>query len=224
MVIKLSKVREKIMSAAVLAGSKKEQIKELLKNNCAPSDVALAVGCEPSYVSQLLQDQDFAAEVAVARIQILKEQSDRDGKYDSLEDKLLQGLEMKLEQGVAFLKIETILRAIQTVNQAKRRGAPVGGPSTVINNVINLNLPAHTVREFSVSGENEVIAVGSQALVSMAASQVLNKLQSKALARVEPINKNDKVQDVKDIFYDQAPEQSKIARRIEAATISAATV
>lgn len=211
------------MSAQAMPGSKKEQIRELLKSNCAPSDVALAVGCEPSYVSQLMQDQDFASEVAVARVKILQEQTGRDGKYDSLEDRLLNGLEMKLDQGVSFLKIETILRAIQTVNQAKRRGAPVGGPSTVVNNVINLNLPAHTVREFQVSGENEVIAVGTQNLVSMAAPQVLNRLNGGT--GVETLNKKQLLHiEPKGNENEPKGEQSKIARRVEEATISAGAI
>jgi hypothetical protein len=168
------------MSAAVQTyGSKKEQIKQLLQANCSASEAAAAVGCEVSYVSQLMEDKEFSSDVVVHRIKLLQDQSARDLRYDGLEDKLLVSLEMKVESQGSLMKTETLLRALQTTNGAKRRGATSGAPQTIINNVVNLTLPSQAIRQFQVNQENEVISVAGQHLISMPAKQLLS------LARVE---------------------------------------
>lgn len=202
------------------SGSKKEQIKQLLQANCSATEAAAAVGCDVSYVSQLMDDQDFATEVVAHRVKLLKENSDRDGKYDSLEDKLLEGLELKLEQGVFLMKTETILRAIQTINGAKRRGAQGTGAATVINNVINLTLPSHAIRQFQVNPENEVISVGAQQLVSMSAGKLLEKVKNNQ----SPIKDSLITQEIprKDIIpYEPYKDSGELSRRVAEATISA---
>lgn len=210
------------MSAVALAGSKKEQIKQLLQANCSITDAAATVGCEVSYVSQLMTDEEFAKDIITYRILNLQEQTNRDKKYDSLEDKLLAGLELKLEQGMALMKTETILRAIQAINGAKRRGAVAEAPSTVVNNVINLTLPSHIVRQFQVNPQNEVITVGEKNLISMPASRLLEKV--KEVKPAEQINEtlNTPLSVVKEFSTNENEYPNRdLSRRIEKATISA---
>ena len=71
----------------------RDKILKLLGQGLTPQLVATAVGCEPSYVSQLLSEEAFALEVAQARCANLEEATDRDKKYDKLEDAFLQKLE-----------------------------------------------------------------------------------------------------------------------------------
>jgi len=169
---------ERKIDVSVIPGSKKDQIKSLLKANCTVTQVAAAVGVSQPYVSELLADPDFAAEVATHRIKLLADQSETDGKYDTIEKKLLQGLEMKLEQGVHFMKMQTILQAINTVNRAVRRGAGHQESVAPPSNIVQLIMPTVIVRQFQANQDNEVIKVGDQELISMSSKNVLQRLES----------------------------------------------
>lgn len=209
------------MSAAMrpivdsIPGSKKDQLKELLKH-CTPTQAAAAVGCEVSYVSQLLTDPEFAEEVAVYRIEELTKQAKRDGKYDRIEDKLLDALEMKLDQGAHFLKMDVILRALQTANNAKRRSNPLQDTAPP-SNIVNLIMPTTIIRQFQTNPANEVIRVGDTELISMSAQSIMAKLgttQKKIEINSIPIQgpKMGKSNETADAATE---------RRIEEATISA---
>ena len=169
---------ERKIDVSVIPGSKKDQIKSLLKANCTVTQVAAAVGVSQPYVSELLADPDFAAEVATHRIKLLADQSETDGKYDSIEKRLLAGLEEKLNQGVAFMKMQTILQAINTVNRAVRRGAGHQESVAPPSNIVQLIMPTVIVRQFQANQDNEVIKVGDQELISMSSKNVLQRLES----------------------------------------------
>lgn len=233
------------MSALAAPGSMKEQIKFLLKANCRPGDVAAQVGCDPSYISQLMQDDQFVNEVLTARVQYLEKSAQRDLNYDEIEDQLISGLKSKVEQGVTFWKPDILLRAITTINNAKRRSVqlkPEGGDTIINNNIIQLTVPAHAVKQFQVNSDNEVIAVGAQELVSMPAKQLLNMVKSAITVQVEEkemmdkemqkIKRNGKYQPVarqipdKEMNYEYlaTAEETRIAQRIASKTIGAGQI
>lgn len=192
----------------VVPGSKKDQVIKLLKAGCRPTDVAAAVGCDISYVSQILDPQTpEGVAIALHRIQALAENADIDAKYDSIEKRLLDGLDLKLDQGVHFLKVETILRAIQTVNSAKRKNTVQEHAGMVINNVINLTVPQAFVKNYQVSPTNEVVAVGRQELISMPAAKILEAVKAKGVSDGEGKPKD-------------SGRATDLERRVEAATVS----
>lgn len=159
-----------------VSGGLKEQIKALLSAGCKPAQVAAAVGCEDSYVSQLMQDQTFSQEVVAARILVLSAQSDRDRKYDSLEDLLLDKIHAQLPM---ILNPDRLVRMLIAVNNAKRRGAGAEeGQFAPISNVINLTLPTLIVNKYQTNGTNEVVEVNGQGLVGMPATALIERLKS----------------------------------------------
>ena len=159
----------------------KEQIKELLGSGLAPGVVASAVGCDHSYISQLLGDEVFAGEVATLRTISLTADTKRDSSIDAIEDKLLAKLDEVVTDG-AFYKPRDLLSAVAVVNKLQRRGKPIGsgaGPATV-NNIVNIQLPAHVSKKFVTNRTNEVIEVEGQTLVTMPAHQLLRDLAEKS--------------------------------------------
>jgi len=208
------------MSAMV--GSKKEQIRSLLKSNCTPSQAANAVGCSEGYISQLLADEEFSADVIGHRIALLQSQASRDQKYDSIEDKLIEGLEMKVQQGIALWKPDVILRAIHTINGVKRRNAGQEQSVSAPSMIINLILPQVAYRQFQVNNENEVISVGDKALVSMPASSLLNMVKQSKDSQ-EELNNVTKLPSSKEV-KEYPSDQDFLIRRIEEATISIAKI
>lgn len=156
----------------------KERVKELLGTGLGPEVVASAVGCDISYISQLLADEHFASEVSTLRTAALTQHTRRDATINGIEDKLLAQLdEMVTER--AFYKPRDVLSAMAIVNRAVRRGAPPAQTGTTINNVINLSLPANVVRKFTTNRNSEVVEVEGQTLVTMPAHQLLKQLASK---------------------------------------------
>lgn len=153
----------------------KERIIALLGNNIAPAVVATAVGCSESYISQLLSDETISAEVSNLRFQHLQAASNRDGKADSIEDQLLDKLEVALPM---MMRPADILRAYSVVNQAKRRGVAAPESAQINNQIVNLQLPKHAVVQFQLSGSKELIEVDGRELTTMTSANLL--LEAKA--------------------------------------------
>lgn len=147
-----------------------ERAAALLGLGIAAETVAANLGVTPSAISQLLAREDFASRVAELRYNNLASQSERDGKYDKMEDALID----KLEQSLPMMyKPRDILQAISVINGAKRRGAQLE-PTAQQNKVVNLILPAAIINQFTVNTnvDNQVTRVGDSNLVTLQSSSM----------------------------------------------------
>lgn len=156
-----------------------DKIKELLGSGLSNDVVASAVGCTLPYISQLMSDADFAAEVVELRSKALTSHTKRDKRIDGIEDKLIDKLEDAIDTDQVY-KPKDILQAFHLVNLAKRRGVPAHANITQQNTIINLNLPERLVKQFTMTAQGEVIDVetenGKQTLVTMPAHTLLQTL------------------------------------------------
>lgn len=170
-----------------LTTGNKAKILEMLGKGLTPAIVSSAVGISESYISQLLADEEFAKEVTNLRFANLQKHSDRDATYDSIEDKLLKKLEDVLPY---MVRPGEILKSLQIVNGAKRRGADTAAHSinTQNNTIINLMLPKHVISTFATNISGQVVEAehtnpdGSkdiQSLVTMPSGNVKGLLLSK---------------------------------------------
>lgn len=139
----------------------KGKILELLGTGVGPEQVSTACGVTPSYVSQLLSEQDFAEAVAARRFETLSRHNARDAKADALEDKALEKLDQML--GMVYNPMQ-VAKIYQVVNTAKRRGTGADqAASTIINNqVVNLVLPTAVAQKFTRDSNNQVIEVAAE--------------------------------------------------------------
>ncbi len=147
----------------------------LLGEGVKPEAVAAALGVDPSRISQLLSDEVFANQVAELRFNNLQKHNKRDNAYDRLEDKLIQ----KLENSLFMLRPGEILKAIQVVNGAKRRGQSspeqVNGQQTIVNIV----LPTQITQKFVTNTKNQVIKAGDQELLTIPSGNLLDRIEKK---------------------------------------------
>lgn len=164
----------------------------LLGQGHSPEVVASAIGVTTSRISQLVSDPEFAARVAELRFSSLVKHNTRDEKYDSLEDKLLAKMENMLEY---MHKPFEVLKAIQVINAAKRRGVSAPEQITAQQVVIPLTLPTLLVQNFGgtvaiggpanqniqVNANNQVIKAGEQELVTIQSHRM-----DALLARISP--------------------------------------
>lgn len=134
----------------------KEQILSLLASGVAPSKVASAVGCSPSYISQLSDSPAFQE-----KLSSLKEE--RDSKLDAIEDKIVA----KLEKSVDLLfKPMEVLKYFQVVNQAKR-STTLAATQLQPQQIVNIQLPSLTGTQFKLNAQNQVIQAGDQTLITL---------------------------------------------------------
>jgi hypothetical protein len=151
------------------------KILEMLGAGLAPEIVATAAGVTPSYISQMLSQEEFATAVTALRFENLQAATARDRKYDDLEDALITKLQDVLPM---MYKPHEILNALRVINNATRRGAAAPENVTINNTVVNLNIPAPILQRFTKDANNQVVEAGAQALVTMPSGQLLKTASS----------------------------------------------
>lgn len=137
----------------------KDRVMKLLGQGIEQEVVATAVGVTPGYISQLLDDPEFAKSVAELRLLNLEQATDRDGKYDDLEDELLDKLKGVTDYMTKPREIAGVLLAL---NKATRRGVRPEHAPQVKQDVVVLNFPTIINQRFVVNHNNTVVAVGTE--------------------------------------------------------------
>lgn len=154
-----------------LSGTQERAMK-LLGAGISADQVASALGVTPSYISQLLATESFSSLVSEARYNNLQKHNARDSALDSLEDKLIEKMDRSLP---LMTKPESIMRALQIVNAAKRRGA--SAPNSIVNsqNIVNIILPQKITQKFTTNVHNQVISAGTQNLLTIQSASLLEQ-------------------------------------------------
>lgn len=149
-----------------------ERAMKLLGAGISADQVASALGVTPSYISQLLATESFSSLVSEARYNNLQKHNARDSALDSLEDKLIEKMDRSLP---LMTKPESIMRALQIVNAAKRRGA--SAPNSIVNsqNIVNIILPQKITQKFTTNVHNQVISAGTQNLLTIQSASLLEQ-------------------------------------------------
>jgi hypothetical protein len=147
----------------------------LLSQGLGPEVVAAAVGVSTSRISQLLSSPDFAAKVAEGRYENLAKHNSRDNAYDSLEDSLVEKLKDCLPY---MMRPMEILKAIQVINAAKRRGSSAPEAITGQQTVVQLIMPTQILQNFTTNINNQVIKAGSQDLVTVQSASMTSLLDT----------------------------------------------
>ena len=128
----------------------------LLGAGIAPGAAAASLGITESRISQLLSDENFASKVAELRFQNLAKHNARDNAYDALEDNLLERLADCLP---LMHRPMEILKAIQVINAAKRRGSST--PESIIEKqqIIQLSIPLQIINKFQTNIAGQVTEI-----------------------------------------------------------------
>lgn len=169
----------------------------LLGQGLSVDVVSSAIGVSPSRISQLLSDPVFSARVAELRFAALIKHNDRDDAYDKMED----DLQKRLKDLIPFMmKPMEVLKAIQVINSAKRRGTSSPEQISGQQTVVQLLMPSVVINQFmapklETNVNNQIISVDGQdltAVQSMSLETMLASQKTKLLER-----KND--------VYDEPP-------------------
>lgn len=152
-----------------------QQIQDLLGTGLSNEVVASAVGVDPSYISQLMSDEEFASVVIERRSKALTANTSRDLTIDGLEDRILTKMASALDYVV---KPDQLLSFFRVINGAKRRGVPINHQVTAKTAIVALSLPAAVKRQFTLNNKGEIVDVEDQTLVTMNSITLLQKLKA----------------------------------------------
>jgi hypothetical protein len=159
--------------------STEDRALQLLGQGIGPEMVASALGVTVSRISQLVSDPEFAARIAELRFKNLSKHNERDNRYDTLEEKLLEKLEDLLP---LMMRPMEIVKTIATINGAKRRGSSVPEHITNQQTVIPLVLPIQIIQQFQnfqVNQVGQVIKAGNQDLTTVQSGSMNKLLESR---------------------------------------------
>lgn len=146
----------------------------LLGQGIPASVVAATCGVSESRISQLISDPVFAAQVAELRFSSLQKHNERDNKYDTMEDALIDKLRDLLP---LMMRPMEVLKAIQVINAAKRRGASAPDSITQQQTFINLSIPTTLIQKFQINSNNHVTQAGEQTLLTLQSGSLLQKIK-----------------------------------------------
>lgn len=167
----------------------KDKVISLLGSGVGPKQVADAVGCDISYISQLLGEDAVAQKVAEIRTAEVMKYKTMDEKYDELENKLLKKLEDLLP---FFMKPDQVLRGLQFLNTAKRKSTGLAG-EVQAGEVVKLMLPAVTINSYKINMHGNMVEVGGRNLQAMASDLLMKTLESRNGAADDPAKKVPKL-------------------------------
>lgn len=150
----------------------------LLGQGIPANIVASTCGVTEARISQLISNPEFAAQVAELRFNNLQKHNERDSHYDALEDDLLKRLKDLLP---LMMRPMEVLKAIQVINAAKRRGSSAPDSTVQQQTFINLVIPTQIVQKFQLSQDNHVLQAGEQELITLQSGSLLSKIQKENL-------------------------------------------
>src|SRR6478609_1276475 len=154
-----------------------DRIIQLLKHGIPPSAVAKAVGCDPSYISQLMADENIREEVSLARVNDVEKGVTVDSQIKNIEEKALQ----RLDDLVAYVSKPTeLLRIFEVMNTAKKRTEEITGlnqQSTAP--LVNITISQHAAVALRISSDNQVVEVDGRSMATLPSKQLTERLKER---------------------------------------------
>lgn len=154
----------------------------LLSQGIQQHTVAETIGVDPSYISSLMADEDFKAELESKRLAETEENLAYDDKLDRAEEAFLE----RLQDKIRLANLRDSMQAFRVLNSAKRRrDRGVVNPSVVVGVAVNLQLPQVMVPKYVTNSKNEIVEVDGQTMVTTTAS-LLDKMVAAKKAAALP--------------------------------------
>lgn len=157
-----------------------DRIKSMLGQGLPSTVVASAVGCDPSYISQLMETEEFKNEVLIARAGKAEDSVKRDSKWDSVED-------MALDKAISMLplvhKPGDLIRIAQMANAAKRRATEFANGSEGAAPTVNLTLPPGASIIFQMNQQAQVVEIDGRSTAPLPTQHLTKLVAQRQLER-----------------------------------------
>ena len=159
----------------------RDKIIDMLGRGIPAVQVASAVGCDDSYISQLMGDENIAAQVQQLRAEHFSEYVEQDKKVDSAEAAALA----KVESLIPFItRPAEAVRVYSVLNAAKRRTADHASANQAPAQTVSLELPEAARVRFTLTPDRQVIEIEGRSLTTMPARTLAAQLEQRNAARM----------------------------------------
>jgi len=156
----------------------RNKILSYLANGLSASQVATLVGCSPSYISQLLSQEDFKAELKALIIDNPTPVDDKlEDKYSAVEHALVNAV----QDAIPGAELPAISRALETVAKIRHdrylRKNPIAAPTINNVNVVQLTLPSYALAkapEIVLNEKSEIISIDNKPMAPLSSEGVKN--------------------------------------------------
>lgn len=156
----------------------KDRILDYLAAGLKPVQVCSIVGVTPAYVSQLLKDENFQAELTERISNQPEDAKDTalDTKYDAAEHQLLGAIMGAIANAELPALTQTLRVVAERQEKMKQRKNPVLQPVPGQVNMVSITMPIHYIQQkapvIHMNEQQEVIAVGESVLAPMSSDGV----------------------------------------------------
>lgn len=142
----------------------KDKIIEFLCHGVPTLQIAEAVGCDPSYVSQIKALPEVAERIAASVTAATVEDIQHDDRMDRVEQLALE----RIERTIQFANFGQALAAFKVLNTAERRNRPSASsqPNITNNLTVNLTLPSVALPNYVKNSKNEIIEVEGKTMLT----------------------------------------------------------
>lgn len=163
----------------------KDKIKKLLIANVKPSEICASIGTDPSYISQLMNDEKFALEVLEGRATAAALRGNLNDEYDTIEGKLLEQLKNLVQMP---LKTFELARLLQVVGSRKREPV-LPNPDANVKKVVHLHFAPKMLEKFVIDSNRNVVGIGTKSFAPMPSSELLKEVEdgSHTLVKTETL-------------------------------------
>lgn len=134
-------------------------------------EIARAVGVDESYVSQIVNDPQYASQIEMAAVQETEKNSKYDDKLDLVEDAAMDIVQRKLSLATSM---KDALLVAHRINSMKRRRDTAPATRQPQATVVNLVLPQIAVNNYVMNSQSEIIEVEGRTMISAAPAQLEN--------------------------------------------------
>lgn len=154
----------------------KKKVIDLLAASITPATIAQTLNCDPSYISQLLQDPVIMEAVVAKRVAKVTKVAETDDKVQDIRSVLVA----QIAKVAPFTtKITELCMALNTIDKmASRLPSSNNTESDGTQAVVNLVMPKQMAVHFVVNNANQITEVEGRVLETMSANRVFEQLES----------------------------------------------
>ncbi len=159
----------------------REKIIEMLGKGIPAAQVASAVGCDDSYISQLLSEPHVADQVIALKATHFSAYVEQDQKLDDAEALALE----KVASLVPFItRPAEAVRVYGVLNAAKRRTVDAASQAQAVAQTVQLDLPEASRVRFTLTADRQVIEIEGRSMTTMPAKTLAAQLEQRQAARL----------------------------------------
>lgn len=158
-----------------------DKIIEMLGRGIPATQVASAVGCDDSYISQLLSSPAISEQVANLRATHFSSYIALDKKVDDAEEAALS----RMSSLIPFItKPSEAARIYSVLNSARRRTEDASSAQQAPAQTVIIDLPEVARVSFTMTPQKQVIEIEGRSMTTMPAKSLAARLEQRSASRL----------------------------------------